>query len=119
MNYLYGAPKDTCAYFKVWGSMDEKKILAATFKGLDRDRAFQKACFGRVMGCYKKERYENYKGCVTNMVNLVFQDTSTSVEYMKTLKHGSIDLKKVSGNVKSYLTSMRSAKFNCAPKGYG
>jgi len=111
-NAMYDAPKNHLKYLMVWMTMDESKILKATFKILKTDRNSQVACFGRSR--HTPSEFTNYQACVKNVVHLFYQDIKIDRE----VGQNTMNTAQVTQNIKDYLKSALAAKYNCATRGH-
>ena len=79
---------------------------------IDNDMRVKRACGMRVMD--PSRMLTDYKGCVTNMVNIFYRDIAVGIE-VETERR--LNTTQVTGNVRSYLKSVLAAKYQCAPRG--
>jgi len=92
--------------------MNEAAITKATFRLIANDLRVKRACGLSVPDPSKM--MTDYRGCVTNMVNLMYREVAVDNEIQE---ENPLNTRKVTSNVRSYLKSALAVKYQCAPKG--
>jgi len=92
--------------------MNETMITRATFGMIEQDMRVKQACGVRMPN--PKMMLTDYKGCVTNMVNVFYRDIAVGLEVET---ENPLNTREVTSNIRSYLKSVLNAKYMCAPRG--
>lgn len=108
---LYGLPGRLMAYVGTWMTMNENRIVKDTFKFLTQETYYKRACGMRVPNM--EMMLTNYKGCVTNTVNVIYREIAVDMEDMSRTYNS----RQITANTRSYLKSVLAAKYMCAPRG--